>query len=88
MTVLVLLVVGCAAILHANWNAVLLGGADKQWSMTLMMLVIAGITAVGAIFLPWPNAESWPYVIASAIIHIGYNLSLVRTYRAGDLSQT
>ena len=88
MTVLVLLVVGCAAILHASWNAVLRGGADKQWSMTLMMLAIAGITAIGAIFLPWPNAESWPYVIASAIIHIGYNLSLVRTYRAGDLVQT
>jgi uncharacterized membrane protein len=40
------------------------------------------------IFVPWPNAASWPYVIASAVIHTAYNLSLVRTYRSGDLGQT
>jgi drug/metabolite transporter (DMT)-like permease len=38
-------------------------------------------------YLPWPNA-SWPYVIASAAIHVAYNLSLVRTYRSDDLGQT
>jgi drug/metabolite transporter (DMT)-like permease len=78
----------CAAILHAGWNAVLRGGEDRLWSMTLMMIAVAAVTAVGAVFVPWPNAASWPYVIASALIHIAYNLSLVRTYRSGDLGQT
>ena len=78
----------CAALLHASWNAVLRGGTDRLWSMTLMMIAVAWATAVALVFVPWPNAASWPYVVASAIIHTGYNLSLVRTYRSGDLGQT
>jgi uncharacterized membrane protein len=88
MTPLVLACVMGAAILHASWNAVLRGGGDRLWSMTLMMFAVTIVTAIGAFFVPWPNAASWPYVIASALIHIGYNLSLVRTYRVGDLGQT
>jgi drug/metabolite transporter (DMT)-like permease len=88
MSPFVLACVMCAAILHAGWNAVLRGGGDRLWSMTLMMIAVACVTAVAAVFVPWPNAASWPYVIASAVIHTGYNLSLVRTYRVGDLGQT
>jgi drug/metabolite transporter (DMT)-like permease len=84
-------VLGCvmgAAILHASWNAALRGGSDRLWSMTLMMIAIAIVSAIALLFVPWPNAASWPCVIASAIIHTAYNLSLVRTYRSGDLGQT
>ena len=88
MTPFVLACVMCAAILHAGWNAVLRGGGDRLWSMTLMMIAVACATAIASVFVPWPNAASWPYVIASAIIHTAYNLSLVRTYRSGDLGQT
>ncbi len=88
MTPFVLACVMCAAILHASWNAVLRGGSDRLWSMTLMMIAVACTTAIMLVFVPWPNAASWPYVIASATIHTGYNLSLVRTYRSGDLGQT
>jgi uncharacterized membrane protein len=88
MTGSVLACVICAAILHAGWNAVLRGGGDRLWSMTLMMVAVTGVTAAAAPFLPWPNKASWPYVIASALIHVAYNLSLVRTYRSGDLGQT
>ena len=88
MTPFVLACVMCAAILHASWNAVLRGGSDRLWSMTLMMIAVACATAITAVFVPWPNPASWAYVIASAIIHVGYNLSLVRTYRSGDLGQT
>ncbi|MEP6885043.1 MAG: DMT family transporter [Gammaproteobacteria bacterium] len=56
--------------------------------MTLMMMAVTLVTAVAAVCVPWPNAASWPYVIASALIHVAYNLSLVRTYRSGDLGQT
>ena len=64
------------------------GGDDRLWSMTLMMIAVTGVTAIAAPFVSWPNAASWPYVFASALIHVGYNLSLVRTYRSGDLGQT
>ena len=85
------LVLGCvmgAAVLHASWNAVLRGGGDRLWSMTLMMMAITGVTTITLLFVPLPNAAAWPYLIASAVIHVGYNLSLVRTYRSGDLGQT
>ncbi|MGH1571413.1 EamA family transporter [Methylobacterium sp. P31] len=88
MTPFVFACVTCAAVLHASWNAVLRGGSDRLWSMTLMMGAVTGVTVVATMFLPWPEAPSWPYVIASALIHTLYNLSLVRTYRAGDLGQT
>ena len=88
VTPLVLGCIICAAILHASWNAVLRGGDDRLWSMTLMMIAVTLMTAIGAVFVPLPNAASGPYVIASALIHVGYNLSLVRTYRSGDLGQT
>ncbi|MGU3540459.1 EamA family transporter [Methylobacterium sp. A54F] len=88
MTPLVLAAVMGAAILHAGWNAVLRGGSDRLWSMTLMMVAIACVSAAAVAVLPWPSAASWPYVVASAVIHLGYNLSLVRTYRSGDLGQT
>ena len=39
-------------------------------------------------FLPSPSVASLPYLVASAAIHVGYDLSLVRTYRSGDLGQT
>lgn len=87
MTPIVLACVMSAAVLHAGWNAVLRGGGDRLWSMTLMMIAITLVTAAALPWLPWPNAASWPYVVASAIIHVGYNLSLVRTYRSGDLGQ-
>ena len=87
MTPFVLACVVCAAVLHAGWNAVLRGGGDRLWSMTLMMAAVCATTAAVAPFVPWPDAASWPYVIASAFIHTGYNLSLVRAYRTGDLGQ-
>ena len=88
MTPFVLACVVCAAILHASWNAILRGGGDRLWSMTLMMIAVTGFTGIAVAFVPWPSPASWPYVAASALIHVGYNLSLVRTYRSGDLGQT
>ncbi|MBN8874888.1 MAG: EamA family transporter [Rhodospirillales bacterium] len=88
MTSLVLAAVTCAALLHASWNAMLRGGRDRLWSMTLMMLAVTGVTAIAAVFVPLPARASWPYVVGSAALHTVYNLSLVRTYRSGDLGQT
>lgn len=78
-----------AALLHASWNAVLRGGpSDRLWTTTLMMLAIAAASAAIAPFVPFPDWQSWPYIVASGVIHIGYNLSLARTYRSGDLGET
>ena len=84
LTALVLL----AALLHASWNALLRGGVDRLWSMTIMCVTIALVCAAAAPFLARPLAASWPYIAASGLLHVGYNIFLVRTYRSGDLGQT
>jgi len=77
-----------AAFLHAGWNALLRGGADRLWSMTVMCLAVAIASAVMALFLPSPAKASWMYAVLSAALHVGYNLFLVRSYQVGELGQT
>ncbi|ATA21544.1 DMT family transporter [Gibbsiella quercinecans] len=77
-----------AALLHASWNALLRGGTDRLWSMTIMCLTIALTCAVIALFLPLPASASWAYALLSALLHVGYNLCLVRSYQSGELGQT
>jgi drug/metabolite transporter (DMT)-like permease len=56
--------------------------------MTIMCVAVASASAIAALFLPLPGLESWPYAVLSAVLHVGYNLFLVRSYRAGDMGQT
>jgi drug/metabolite transporter (DMT)-like permease len=77
-----------AAFLHASWNALLRGGADRTQSM-LVMNITLGVT--GVTMMAWaglPSAASAGYVFASGLIHLIYNALLVRTYRSGDLGET
>lgn len=77
-----------AALLHAGWNALLRGGDDRLWSMTIMCLTIAALCVLVAPFMPLPARASWPCALLSALLHVGYNLCLVRSYRSGDLGQS
>jgi len=77
-----------AALLHASWNTLLRGGTDRLWSMTIMCATIALTCVVVAPFLPLPAYASWKYALLSAVLHVGYNLCLVRSYQSGDLGQT
>jgi drug/metabolite transporter (DMT)-like permease len=75
-----------AALLHAGWNALLKGSADKQLD-TVAISVGAGI--LGLAVAPWlalPAPESWPWLAGSTLVHILYFLFLAGAYRWGDLS--
>jgi drug/metabolite transporter (DMT)-like permease len=76
-----------AALLHASWNAMLHGNRDRFLSMTWMSVSIAAVATVVALLAPLPADAAWPYIFASGLLHILYNLSLVRSYRRGDLTQ-
>ncbi|MBW9106668.1 DMT family transporter [Paraburkholderia phenoliruptrix] len=76
-----------AALLHASWNALLHGNRDRFLSITWMSVAIAAVSTLIVAFLPLPDAAAWPYVVASGLVHIGYNASLVYAYRRGDLAQ-
>ncbi len=88
MSLEVILFVLLAALLHAGWNALLRAGSDRLWSMTTMCVAIAVVCGIMVIFVEPPARASWFCVVLSAVLHIGYNLFLVRTYRSGDLGQT
>jgi drug/metabolite transporter (DMT)-like permease len=84
----IILLVLFAALLHASWNAALRGGADRLWSMTIMCVAVAIASVAIALFLEAPAQASWFYATLSAVLHVGYNLFLVRSYKVGDLGQT
>src|ERR1700704_1145777 len=77
-----------AAFMHAGWNALLRGGADRAQSMAIMnaTLGIAGLVLLAVAGLPAP--ASWIYVLASGVLHWIYVALLVVTYRSGDLGET
>jgi drug/metabolite transporter (DMT)-like permease len=75
-----------AALLHAGWNALLKGSSDKELD-TVSISVGAGLVGLAvAAWLPLPARESWPWLAASACVHILYFLFLAGAYRWGELS--
>ena len=85
MTNLVFLAVLFAAACHAGWNALIKIGLEPLPTTTLIAL---GSAVVGIIVLPFvgmPAPAAWPWVAASAIIHLGYFAALIESYRSGDL---
>lgn len=75
-----------AALLHAAWNAIVKSGSDKFLDTVLVACGAAVISAATLSFLPLPAAASWPYIVASAIIHLVYFALVAAAYRTGDLS--
>ena len=80
------LLVLLAAFAHAAWNALLKSSGDRLLTFTMLRAVAFVIAVPLAVLLPIPAVESWPYLIASAIIHNAYYLLLLFAYRHGDLS--
>ena len=87
MTIGVLLAVIGAALLHAGWNAIIKTGGSKQTSMFLLSAGHAMIGVLVALGKPFPAAEVWPWLIASGLIHMAYQLFLAYAYEQGDLSR-
>jgi len=84
----IILLILLAALMHASWNALLRGGVDRLWSMTVMCLAVAIASVAIALFLAPPAKASWMYAVFSAGLHVGYNLFLVKSYQVGELGQT
>lgn len=82
-----LVLILCAAVLHALWNAIIKGAADRMVTMGLINLGhgVLGVAMVLS-FAP-PVAASWPLIAASTGIHFFYYAFLLYAYKHGDLSQ-
>jgi len=84
---LVIALVLLAAVLHASWNAVTKRSSDPLLAMWLVTLSAGLAVLVLAPFASFPRQEAWPYLAASWVLHLAYQLFLVSAYRLGDLSQ-
>ena len=87
MSVVVMLVVLVAALLHASWNFQVKQRKNKHESMSAVVLGHVPFAALALLFSPSPRPESYAYLIAGAFLHTGYQLFLLNAYRIGDLSQ-
>lgn len=83
---IVLIVIGAGA-LHAIWNAITKYLDDRLAAFAL--IGIASTLGGGAVLAltGLPRGAAVPFAVASAVIHIGYDLALMNSYRLGAFNQ-
>jgi drug/metabolite transporter (DMT)-like permease len=79
-------VVLLGAVLHAAWNTLVRRAADKLLDTVLMISGAGLLAAVLLPALPLPATESWPYLAASALIHVIYFALVALAYHGAELS--
>ncbi len=88
LTPAIIAVVIGAGALHACWNAIAKQVADRLvafgWISVASMAAGGLVLAVAGL----PARAAIPFAITSAVIHIGYNLGLMNSYRLGAFNQT
>ncbi|MFI9648988.1 EamA family transporter [Streptomyces sp. NPDC052040] len=87
MTPAVIAAVLLAAVTHASWNAIAHRITDKLVGFTLIGGGGALIGFAMILFTSVPAAGAWPYLLASAAVHIAYYVLLMRSFRLGDFGQ-
>jgi drug/metabolite transporter (DMT)-like permease len=87
VTVAVTVAVLAAAVLHAGWNALLKGVGDRLATVVLLDLTGLGLSALALPLVPVPAPASRGLLGLSVLLHLGYELLLLASYRLGDLSQ-
>ena len=83
MFVLVLL----AALFHALWNSIVKASANRLATMAIIQLTGAAAGLVALPFVKFPEPASWTFLLATTIVHLLYQVLLVKAYKLGDLSQ-
>ena len=87
LSLTVTIAVIAAAVTHAVWNAIAHGIKDQ--TLAFALIGVGGI-AIGiplVIVAAMPRSDCWPYLLGSVVIHVFYNLLLMRCYRLGEFSQ-
>lgn len=76
-----------AALLHASWNAIAHSIKDRLVGFGLLGATALVLALIALPFLPLPAAAAWPWLAASGLTHVGYNLFLMQSYRLGEFNQ-
>lgn len=86
MDLYVLALVLLAAAAHAAWNAWLKDSGDRLSSIAALAV---GWLIVGCISIPIvgsPGIASWPYLMATTVVHTAYAMLLITAYRHAEFS--
>lgn len=86
MTASVFFAVLLAACLHAAWNSMIKGSADKHTSMLAVVIGHVPAALVVLPFAPPVHPDAIPWILGGVALHLGYQLFLIAGYRAGDLT--
>jgi drug/metabolite transporter (DMT)-like permease len=86
MSPLVTALVLGSALLHAGWNAIIKSSRNVLLDTALVAAGAAILALPLTGFAGLPASASWPYLGASAVIHVAYFSTLAAAYRLGDLS--
>ena len=81
----IFLAVILAAFLHAVWNAMVKNEDNKYLAVTAIVLGHVPASIFIILLTPASSVESIPFIILSALLHIGYEWYLLSAYRFGDL---
>jgi uncharacterized membrane protein len=76
-----------SALLHATWNSLAYNVSDRLVGFALIGVVDAVVGGAMAALAGMPPAGAWPYLVASAVLHVAYNLLLLASYQLGEFSQ-
>lgn len=76
-----------AAVLHAVWNALLKSLPDQLAGFSMLGLASVAVCLPAVPLVAAPAPASRGFLGLSAMLHVGYELFLMASYRAGDLSQ-
>lgn len=88
LTPAIIAAVIAAGAVHACWNAIAKQVTDRLMAFAWIALSAMAVGGVVLALTGLPARQAIPYVITSAIIHIGYNLGLMNSYRLGAFNQT
>ena len=86
MSAIALGLVLLAALMHASWNAMVKANGDRAIVLAGVSFIHVVVGAGLALSAPMPAPESWPFIVASTIIHFFYYTLIFFAYRWGDLS--
>jgi drug/metabolite transporter (DMT)-like permease len=84
----IFLIVLAGALLHAVWNLVVKAGSDKYLDAVGVTLGAGVLFLPFVWFLPLPAPASWPWLGASAIIHVGYFALVGASYAHTDMTRS
>jgi len=73
--------------MHAVWNGMVKNHPDKVVAVAAIVLGHIPLAVIAIIILPAPTIDCIPYIIASSIVHQGYQWYLLSSYQVGDLTK-